>query len=201
MKHLNTNYTPWEKTVHFFGMIWFILKEIGKLLTKRWFWLTLAFILWSYGIAWFNSNYQIKASWKFGIYERTTTAKKPTVMTVQAKEEKKPIVIAKTEEEIVKEQKHGEILWNIYQLETQRGKTDFCRKIGTFGGFGVKNDKNEIHCYMTFKEAAERASYWFGTHYPSKTLVDALCTWNKGTKERPTGGYMNCWYYQEYMKL
>lgn len=70
MKQINLNYSPWEKTVHFFGMIWFILKEIGKPFTKRWFWLVISFILYSYMIAWFNSNYEIKASFKWGVYER-----------------------------------------------------------------------------------------------------------------------------------
>ena len=194
MKHLNTNYTPWEKTIHFFGMIWFILKEIGKLLTKRWFWLTLAFILWSYGIAWFNANYQIKASWKFGIYERTTTVKKPNVMTVQAKEEKKPVVVAKTEEEIVKQAKYGEELWNIYMLESTRGKNDGCRRSGQFAGFGVMG-ANGVQCYPTFEKAVERASYWYERIRKDNTLDEALCIWNLGIKQP------QCRYSQTYHTL
>lgn len=187
-------------------MIKYILGVAFRTLKDRRTWLVIAFIVWSYLVAFFNANYYTQSpvkEWQRIIVPRQSVKpiKNARVMTVQALETKKPIPVPLTEEQLVRSQKHGDILWNIYQLETQRGKTDYCRTFGTFGGFGVKNEKNEIHCYMTFKEAAERASYWFGAHYPSKTLVDALCTWNKGTKERPNGGYMNCWYYQQYMSL
>lgn len=194
-------FTLWDKIKHFGAFIWLLILTIWETLRNKWVWLAIGVIVYTYLVSWFNSNYKIDCKFKFGIYQRTTPIKNASVVPQVKAQEKKPVVVALTEEQIVKGQKYGDILWKIYQLETQRGKTDYCRTFGTFGGFGVKNNKNEIHCYMTFKEAAERASYWFGTHYPSKTLVDALCTWNKGTKERPVGGYMNCWYYQQYLSL
>jgi hypothetical protein len=194
MKQLNTNYTAWEKTIHFFGMIWFIIKEIGKLLTKRWFWIALAFILWTYGIAWFNSNYEIKASWKFGVYQRVTSPKKPISMTVQAKEEKKPVIVALTDEQLVKSQKHGDELWTIYMLESTRGKNDGCKQDGQFGGFGVMS-LGKPACYDTFQLAVERASYWYEKVRLGNTLDEALCIWNLGIKQP------QCRYSQTYHTL
>lgn len=195
MKQLNTNYTTWEKTVHFFGMIWFILKEIGSLLTKKWFWLTLAFILWTYLISWFNSNYQIKASWKFGIYERTTTIKKPTVVPAVKAKEVKPVVVALSEEQIVKQAKHGDELWKIYMLESTRGKNDGCRLSGKgYAGFGVMGASGP-QCYPTFEKAVERASYWYEKVRLGNTLDEALCIWNLGLKQP------QCHYSQTYHTL
>jgi len=102
----------------------------------------------------------------------------------------------KTEFEIVQAQKHGNILWNIYQLETQRGKTDSCRIKGQgFGGFGVMNE-GEVICYPTFEKAVERAEFWLSKLEPEKNLVSALCQWNLGTK-----GLVNCQYYQDFISL
>ena len=81
------------------------------------------------------------------------------------------------EEAVIKAQKYGEVLWRIYQLETQRGKTDFCRLNNKgFGGFGVMVD-GKIVCYKTFTEAVERANYWWGEISNGRTLDSALCKW------------------------
>lgn len=105
-------------------------------------------------------------------------------------------VITKTEEEIVMASKHGKILWNIYQLETQRGKTDYCRlNHKGYGGFGVKIDPYNIACYSTFEKAVERAEYWLTKNKVDRDLATALCTWNTGIAQP------NCWYYQQYLSL
>lgn len=105
-------------------------------------------------------------------------------------------VVPKTEFEIVNNSKYGQIMWKIYQLETQRGKTDNCRLTGAgYGGFGVMNE-GEVICYPTFEKAVERANYWLSKMKPEENLVDALCTWNTGIK-----GQVNCAYYQSYLSL
>lgn len=127
------------------------------------------------------------------IEKRVKEVKKLTQMPVEAKKKE---VKPRTEFEIVTNTKYGDILWNIYQLESQRGLTDGCRlKGGGYGGFGVM-DGSEVVCYPTFEKAVERASYWLGKLEPEKNLVSALCAWNLGTK-----GLVNCHYYQDYISL
>lgn len=109
-------------------------------------------------------------------------AKFHSPIVVQAQETKEIAIPSPTpvssEEQIVKAQKYGDVLWRIYQLETQRGKTDWCRNNNQgFGGFGVKVE-GSIHCYETFTKAAERASYWFGEIQNGRTLHGALCKWS-----------------------
>jgi hypothetical protein len=141
----------------------------------------------------FVSPITIKLQSPVRIEKRVQPIKKASLMPVEAK------IIAKTprtEFEIVNAQKHGQILWRIYQLETQRGLTDHCRLSGAgYGGFGVMNE-GEVICYESFEKAVERAEFWFAKLEPEKSLVDALCTWNLGTK-----GLMNCNYYQDYISL
>lgn len=107
------------------------------------------------------------------------------------------VATSKTEKEIVMAQPHGKVLWNIYDLESQRGETDYCRLNGKgWGGFGVKDGQkpvSQIVCYETFAKAAERAEYWFARLNPDKDLATALCTWNTGKPE------VNCHYYQNYL--
>ena len=130
---------------------------------------------------------------QYPILIKPRIVKKATVVPVaEAKKE----VVARSEFEIVNTQKHGQILWNIYQLESGRGKADNCRKTGAgFGGFGVMN-AGEVICYPTFEKAVERANYWLEKMEPEKSLVSALCQWNLGTK-----GLVNCNYYQNYLSL
>lgn len=101
-----------------------------------------------------------------------------------------------TEYEIVMAQKHGKILWNVYQLETQRGKTDWCRNNNAgYGGFGVKESPTKIACYETFEKAVERAEYWLTKNWDSVSLARTLCQWNTGTASS------DCPYYQSYLSL
>lgn len=103
----------------------------------------------------------------------------------------------RTEYEIVMAQKHGKILWNVYQLETQRGKTDWCRNNNAgYGGFGVKESPTKIACYETFEKATERAEYWLVQDGVDKDVASALCRWNLGTPN-----LANCNYYQSYLSL
>lgn len=87
-------------------------------------------------------------------------------------------ISAISEYDLVMKQKHSDTLWNIYQLETQRGKTDYCRIRGEgYGGFGVMTG-GEVVCYPTFEKAVERANYWYSQILEGRTQVQALCKWS-----------------------
>jgi len=104
-------------------------------------------------------------------------------------------VRVKSEYEIVNEKLHGAILWKIYQLESQRGKTDYCRinNLG-YGGFGVRDGQN-IVCYPSFEVAVDRAEFWLSKLKPDENLARALCQWNLGI------AVDNCRYYQNYLAV
>jgi hypothetical protein len=143
----------------------------------------------------FQSPIIIKLQAPVKVEKRMKQVKKAPVMPLA---EVKPVERVKSEFEIVQAQKHGNILWNIYLLETGRGKNDYCRINGTgYGGFGVMNGK-EVVCYPTFDKAVERAEYWLAKLEPDKSLVNALCSYNLGTANAP---YVNCSYYLNYISL
>lgn len=110
----------------------------------------------------------------------------------------------KTEKEIIDQFEHADVLWRVYQLETQRGKTDYCRNNNKgYGGFGVKS-AGKIVCYDTFAKAVERAQYWLVKNGLEKNLVNALCTYNLGHNRNASGTiipHMNCKYYQDYLTI
>jgi len=111
----------------------------------------------------------------------TTVPKKPIVVPLVKAKELKTTSTPLTEEQIVRRANYGDILWNIYMLETTRGKNDGCRREGKWGGFGVMSNGSPA-CYDTFKQAVERASYWYGKIREGNTLDESLCIWNLGTK-------------------
>lgn len=130
------------------------------------------------------------------IITKLKAAIQPTKVKTSPKAELEP-KLPLTEYEQVMKVPHGKILWNVYDLESQRGETDYCRLNGKgFGGFGVKDGQkpvSHIVCYETFAKAVERAEYWFARLNPDKDLATALCTWNTGHPE------VNCHYYQNYL--
>ena len=184
-------------------MIWDFIKftvgDIWGLVRSRKIWTTVALIVWTYLVAWTFNHYYFQSpvkEWQCFMCSRDVN--KVKVATVSAEINDKVVltpVPVKNEYEIVMEQPHGEILWGIYQLESQRGKTDGCRKDGKFGGFGVMS-QGQVMCYDTFEYAVERAEYWFAKLDPDKNLVGALCQWNTGSR-----GVINCSYYQDYLSL
>ena len=100
-----------------------------------------------------------------------------------------------TEKQIVLKAKHGPILWKVYQLESQRGKADWCRNNGKgYAGFGVL-DRGEIVCYETFEKAVERASYWLDKNWDDESLATTLCRWNLGQT------LTTCPYYESYLQV
>jgi hypothetical protein len=163
----------------------------------------LALFMGFYGVCkWFDAN--------------KVVFKSPIVIKLQAPitvEKRNPVIIKKkrvgvvkqvkaealSEYDIVMKQPHGDVLWDIYMLESTRGLADHCRVSGEgWGGFGVMDDKHKVVCYPTFEQAAIRASYWFNKLNPQKNLVNALCVWNLGGVNAP---YANCQYYQKYLSL
>ena len=129
-------------------------------------------------------NYFDTHTWTFRsplvIEDRTSDFHTPlTVSASETKEVKEAGQEAQmnSEKSFILSQPFGAILWRIYQLETQRGKTDYCRLNNKgFGGFGVMVD-GKIVCYKTFTEAVERANYWWGEISNGRTLDSALCKW------------------------
>ena len=178
------------KKIRFYGLIACILLGFG-----------LAFYLFYKVSAFYDENrvlfqFPIKFQAPVRIEKRVKEVKNNATMPVEAKKKVEKPVVAKSEFEIIINTKYGDILWKIYQLETQRGLTDGCRIRGNgFGGFGVMNE-GEVICYPTFEKAVERASFWLGKLEPEKSLASALCQWNLGQK-----GLINCIYYQDYISL
>ena len=175
-----------KKLKHIGSYLKFIAVTIWKTLRSKRTWIVLSILIWTYFIAWFNSNYEIKTKFTFGIYQRIP-AKEYKVATVSAQmisPTPKPL----TEKEIVMREPHGEILWKIYFLESTLGEKDGCRINNEgYGGFGVK-DGNKVVCYETFEKAVDRAEYWFSKALTGNTVDEALCVWNTG-KVQPMCDY------------
>lgn len=94
-----------------------------------------------------------------------------------------PTLVVRSEYEIIMATKHGTILWNVYMLESTRGKADYCRNNNLgYGGFGVMS-AGEIVCYESFEKAVERAEYWLVKAGVDKDLDSALCYFNLGVKQ------------------
>ena len=184
-----------DKIKHFFSLIGFIFIEAWKQLRMKRTWVIVGLIVWTYLISWFSSNYYIQSpvkEWRCMVCSRypkkaPVSVKRVSVLTKEDVIDSAPKA-PQTEEQIVKSQKHGDILWKIYFLESTHGKNDACRKSGKFGGFGVMNDKNTPACYDTFQLAADRAEYWFAKALEGHTLAEALCIWNTG-KVQPMCNY------------
>lgn len=174
-------YTLWEKIKHFGAFISYLFFTVVDIVKDKRTWLVVAFITWTYLIAWFNANYYTQSpvkQWQPMIVPRHI--KKQAVVPVKASETKKQVVVPKTEKEIVMGQKWGAELWKIYFLESTHGKNDGCRLSGKFGGFGVMEAKGKPACYDTFEEAAIRANYWYDLIRSKYSLTESLCMWNTG---------------------
>ena len=101
-----------------------------------------------------------------------------------------------TEEQIVLGKVNGELLWKIYQLESQRGKEDGCRENGKFNGFGYGQNSSVWNCFDSFEEVAYKVSNWFTIRLnEGKSISEAICYYNTGKVS------LNCDYYQKYMRV
>jgi len=102
---------------------------------------------------------------------------------------------------IVMGKKNGSILWKMYQLESQRGKTDPCRKQGKFNGFGYIPGT----CYDFFEDVVNRVDTWLTNHLQNNSLSVSLCEYNLGDKnehvDECTMSSLKYPYYKDYLKL
>ena len=176
-----------------------ILGYLKYLLTRRWFWIVVVVGVYTYAVVWFFSSYSLRSPILFQspivrisdlrIVKNAHQSPKKAGQDEKAK--------SLSEKEIVLAVKHGEILWNIYQLESGRGKNDSCRNTGRgFAGFGVLENGGKIVCYDSFEKAVERASFWLGQLHPEQGLDEALCAYNTGVR-----GLMECEYSNKYHNL
>lgn len=166
-------------------------------------WIVLAIVLWTGLVGYFFSNYRLQVPFIIQprplVVPRLTGKQTVPPLEMAKKGQNLPstqVLRQPTEYETVMSQKHGEILWKIYQLETQRGLTDYCRlnKLG-YGGFGVLDDTGKIVCYKSFEETAQRAEYWLTKIGVDRDLATALCTYNTGVRQP------NCKYWQNFINL
>lgn len=181
-------------------LIGYILKTIWQVIRNKNIWIAVGFIVWTYLVAFFNANYYTQSpvkEWQpivVSIYKAVKPIKKASNSLKKVLAKVKAPVVPLSEEQIVKGAKYGDELWNIYMLESTRGKADNCRKSGKFGGFGVMG-LNGPQCYDTFEYAVERAEYWYTRIRKDNDLATSVCIWNLGTKVD------NCMYYQKFMSL
>ena len=92
--------------------------------------------------------------------------------------------------------KHGQILKNIYTLESSRGRNDSCKEQGKFNGFGYGQNSTVWNCFDTFEEVATKVNAWFTKRFnEGYTEAEAISYYNTGIRQ------MNSKYYQAYLAL
>lgn len=102
--------------------------------------------------------------------------------------------------ESIKNADNAEILWQVYKLESSRGKNDGCRNRGLYNGFGYGQPDSAMAdgtgaCFETFEEVVDKVDNWFTRQLKTKTLPEALCFYNTGKAES------GCTYYTDkYLK-
>lgn len=154
--------------------------------------------------AWFDNNrFRAPVVVKFSVKFQSLTERRHSALNIPLQAKIRPVMAAEptppaphfTEKDIVLSYAHGEMLWKIYQLESGRGKADYCRLEGKgFGGFGVLSD-GKIVCYDTFSLAAERAEYWLVQNGIDNDIPSTLCKWSG------YGAIQTCPYYKTYLSL
>lgn len=112
------------------------------------------------------------------------------IQNVQAKEiEAEVAPKVKDPSELISEAKNASLLKAVYQLESQSGKEDSCKKKGQFNGFGLGRNSAQKWCFDTFQDAVTNADGWFTDKLSSGMSENqALCYWNTGIVSR------SCWY-------
>jgi len=179
-----------KKVKHYFSYLKYIVVTIYKTMRKKWFWITLAWLVSLYIVAWFNSNYEIKALWKFGVYPRSK-AIEYKVATVSAEMIEPTLTPTPrlSEKEYALSKIHGEVLLKIFERESNSGKKDMCRIKGIgYNGLGLGESDAYIaeygpNCFKTYEALWDRAE---------KLIVDlgidkdnmfqtAICRWKSGS--------------------
>lgn len=192
-------YTLLEKIKHFFSLIGYICKTTYRILRDKRTWIAVLFIVWSYAIAWFNSNYYTQSpvkEWQPIIVPRYNTVKKivknAPVAPVKAVVEKKAL----TDKEIIYNHKYADILWRIYGLESSYGKNDGCKDDGQFNGYGFAQNTSSWNCFTSFEIVTDKVDLWIDKQIKKGlTVAELLCLYNTGTISK------NCMYYTKYLSL
>ena len=112
-------------------------------------------------------------------------------------------VIYTSEYEYAMSKPHGQILWNIFMLESNRGKNDQCRIQGLgYNGLGLGESEEYVakygpNCFESFEKLWDRAEKLIVDLGVDKAEGKAICRWKYGDKfDQP-----NCSYYQSYLTL
>lgn len=93
---------------------------------------------------------------------------------------------------------NADILWQVYKIESSRGKMDGCRKKGLYNGFGYGQPDSAMAngtgaCYKTFEEVVGKVDAWFTKReQEGLTIIESLCYYNTGHKLK------ECPYYDKY---
>lgn len=172
-----------DQTKHFFSLIGFLFKTTWKWLRDKRTWLAILFIVWSWGIAWFNSNYYTQSpvkEWQPVIVPRYKAVKKivkkSTVAVNVAVVEEKPYIWNARIEKLYQK---------IRTLESGKGTNlnmealhNKCRakKMINEIGYLVTPD----YCFMDEEHQKLTFSRWYAKH---EQLTDNqfYCLWNTGT--------------------
>ncbi len=184
------------------------LTYLWKLARNKNTWKVMLLILSWIGIGWFFSNYYLQSPIKRLEFQWIWDRRYKTPVKAEKRQEQpikhqilSPTPNLRSEREIVFSHKHADVLWRVYQLESQRGLADYCRLNGKgYGGFGVLDNKSNIVCYPSFEVAVDRAEYWLVYNGIEKDLVNGLCSYNLGALSQGVK-HVNCMYYQNYLAV
>ncbi len=175
--------TLFERIKHFFGLLSFIFRTILAVLRNKRTWIAVAFILWSYLVAYFNANYYAQSpvkEWQPIVIPRHT--KKAIVVPVVKAQEIKPTPI-----------EEKPYIWttrieNLYQkIRTmESGKGTNTNKDALHNKCKAKGQINEIgylvtpdYCFMDEEHQKLTFSRWINKRI-NMTDEQLLCFWNTG---------------------
>lgn len=147
------------------------------------------------GVNSFFNTYYLKFAFPIELHMPITIHKRTPVVKIEKVYIKAsvPVVYAEklTPKQIIMAEKHRDILWRVYGLESTWGKNDSCKVKGLYNGFGY----NPGSCYKTFNEIVIKVNDWFENELQRVTLIQALCLYNTGRILN------NCTYAQNYNTL
>jgi len=107
---------------------------------------------------------------------------KPTAVAEKREKVSGNIEIVESDIEMIKKEKYGDIMLKIYEMESNSGKNDSCRKSGKFNGFGYGQNTDTWMCYNTFEEVVNKVNSWFEAQYKTGYAFNQiLCFYNTGT--------------------
>lgn len=170
---------------------------VGFLVTTVIAFLSLFFLFASYFFKNYHFEYRSPIVFQWPVMVVKNTQSKAPSMPKKAPMVKKAIKTTyKTDKELILSKKHGELLWKVYGLESTWGKNDGCKLKGQFNGFGYGQNTSSWNCFDDLDTVATKVSAWFDKQFNAGlSEAQALCYYNLGIKE------VNCFYYQNYLKI